>query len=101
MLYEVITIFTKAGIVLAQFFVALPFYIRSLRSAITAIPPSLPAAAALLRASEAYTFFRVILPLCREGMISGFRITSYNVCYTKLLRFSPTPQRRRAPTMWR
>jgi len=73
-------IFTKAGIVLAQFFVALPFYIRSLRSAITAIPPSLPAAAALLRASEAYTFFRVILPLCREGMISGFVM-----CWTRAL----------------
>lgn len=65
-------IFTKAGIVLAQFFVALPFYIRAVRSAITAIPPSIPAAAALLRASEGYTFFHVILPLSRDGLISGF-----------------------------
>ena len=73
-------IFTKAGIVLAQFFVALPFYIRAVRSAITAIPPSIPAAAALLRASEAYTFFRVILLLSREGMISGFVM-----CWTRAL----------------
>ena len=73
-------IFTKAGIVLAQFFVALPFYIRAVRSAITAIPPSIPAAAALLRASEAYTFFHVILPLSREGMISGFVM-----CWTRAL----------------
>ena len=65
-------IFTQAGIVLAQFFVALPFYIRAVRSAITAIPPAIPAAAALLRASEGYTFFHVILPLSREGLISGF-----------------------------
>jgi molybdate transport system permease protein len=65
-------IFTKAGIVLAQLFVALPFYIRAVRSAITAIPPSIPAAAALLRATEAYTFFHVILPLSREGIVSGF-----------------------------
>lgn len=73
-------IFTKTGIVLAQFFVALPFYIRAVRSAITAIPPSLPAAAALLRASEAYTFFHVILPLNREGIVSGFVL-----CWTRAL----------------
>jgi len=65
-------VFTKAGIVLAQFFVALPFYIRAVRSAIAAIPPAIPAAAALLRASEGYTFFHVILPLSREGLVSGF-----------------------------
>jgi molybdate transport system permease protein len=73
-------VFTKAGIVLAQFFVALPFYIRSVRTAIAAIPPSIPAAAALLRASEAYTFFRVILPLSREGVISGLVM-----CWTRAL----------------
>ena len=73
-------IFTKQGIVLAQLFVALPFYIRAVRSAITSIPPSLPAAAAVLRASEAYTFFHVILPLSREGMISGFVM-----CWTRAL----------------
>lgn len=73
-------VFTKAGIVMAQFFVALPFYIRAVRSAITAIPPSLPAAASLLRASEAYTFFHVILPLSREGMVSGFVM-----CWTRAL----------------
>ena len=73
-------IFTKSGIVLAQLFVALPFYIRAVRSAMIAIPPSLPAAAAVLRASEAYTFFHVILPLSREGMISGFVM-----CWTRAL----------------
>ncbi len=73
-------IFTQAGIVLAQLFVALPFYIRAVRSAITAIPPSIPAAAAVLRATEAYTFFHVILPLSREGMISGFVM-----CWTRAL----------------
>jgi len=73
-------IFTKPGIVLAQLFVALPFYIRAVRSAVAAIPPSIPAAAALLRATEAYTFFRVILPLSREGVISGFAM-----CWTRAL----------------
>jgi molybdate transport system permease protein len=73
-------IFTKAGIVMAQFFVALPFYIRSVRTAIAAIPPWLPAAAALLRAGEAYTFFRVILPLSREGIVSGLVM-----CWTRAL----------------
>jgi molybdate transport system permease protein len=73
-------IFTKGGVVLAQFFVALPFYIRAVRSAIAAIPPALPAAAALLRASEAYAFFHVILPLSREGIVSGFVM-----CWTRAL----------------
>ena len=73
-------IFTKGGIVLAQFFVALPFYIRAVRAAIAAIPPAIPAAAALLRASEAYAFFHVILPLSREGVISGFVM-----CWTRAL----------------
>jgi len=73
-------IFTKAGIVLAQVFVALPFYIRAVRSAIAAIPPSIPAAASLLRATEAYTFFHVILPLSREGLVSGFVM-----CWTRAL----------------
>lgn len=73
-------IFTQAGIVLAQFFVALPFYIRAVRSAIAAVPPAIPAAAALLRASEAYTFFHVILPLSRDGMFSGFVM-----CWTRAL----------------
>ena len=44
------------------------------------IPPSIPAAAAVLRASEAYTFFHVILPLSREGMVSGFVM-----CWTRAL----------------
>jgi molybdate transport system permease protein len=73
-------IFTKEGIVLAQLFVALPFYIRAVRSAMFAIPPSLPAAAAVLRASESYTFFHVILPLSREGVVSGFVM-----CWTRAL----------------
>jgi molybdate transport system permease protein len=76
----VTVIFTRTGIILAQFFVALPFYIRSARTAIAAIPPSIPAAAALLRAGEAYTFFHVILPLSREGIISGLVM-----CWTRAL----------------
>jgi molybdate transport system permease protein len=73
-------IFTRKGIVLAQLFVALPFYIRAACSAMRAIPPSLPAAASVLRATEAYTFFHVVLPLSREGIISGFVM-----CWTRAL----------------
>lgn len=73
-------IFTREGIVLAQLFVALPFYIRAVCSAMRSIPPSLPAAAAVLRATEAYAFFHVILPLSREGIISGFVM-----CWTRAL----------------
>jgi len=73
-------VFTPAGIVLAQYLVALPLLIRAARSAFSAIPAMLPAAAAVLRASEGYTFFHVMLPLSREGLTSGFIL-----CWTRAL----------------
>ncbi len=68
-------LFTPAGIVLAQFFVASPFFIKTARESIAAIPTNLLAASATLHASDFYTFRRVILPLSRKGASAGLAMT--------------------------
>jgi molybdate transport system permease protein len=68
-------LFTPYGIVLAQFFVASPFFIKTARESIAAIPSNLIAASATLNASDLYTFRRVILPLCRKGASAGLAMT--------------------------
>lgn len=68
-------LFTPYGIVLAQFFVASPFFIKTARESIASIPSNLLAASATLNASDLYTFRRVILPLCRKGASAGLAMT--------------------------
>jgi len=68
-------LFTPAGIVLAQFFVAAPFFIKTARESIASIPRNLLAASATLNASDFYTFHRVILPLCRKGACAGLAMS--------------------------
>lgn len=68
-------LFTPCGIILAQFFVAAPFFIKTTRESIAAIPPNLLAASATLHASPLYTFNHVILPLCRKGACAGLAMT--------------------------
>lgn len=55
---------------LAEF--SLPFMAFSLAAAIERIPPNLEEAATNLGASRAMTFVKVILPLSRPGLVSGF-----------------------------
>jgi molybdate transport system permease protein len=68
-------LFTPYGIVLAQFFVASPFFIKTVRESIASIPANLLAASATLNASNFYTFRRIILPLCRKGARAGLAMT--------------------------
>ncbi|PLY00418.1 MAG: molybdate ABC transporter permease subunit [Desulfuromonas sp.] len=68
-------LFTPGGIILAQFFVAAPFFIKTVRESIAAIPSNLLAASATLNASDFYTFRRVVLPLCRKGACAGMAMT--------------------------
>ena len=55
---------------LAEF--ALPFMVFSLSAAIERIPPNVEEAAANLGAGRLTTFVRVIVPLSRAGLLSGF-----------------------------
>ncbi|WP_041531330.1 ABC transporter permease [Syntrophotalea carbinolica] len=68
-------IFTKKGIVLAQLFVAAPFFIKTVRESIAAIPKNLLAASATLNASSMFTLVHLIFPLCKKGIWTGLVMT--------------------------
>jgi len=68
-------VFTPYGIVLAQFFVNMPFMFRILRSTFQGINPRYEYVAQTLGSTEAETFFRVTLPMSRNGLMAGAIIT--------------------------
>lgn len=63
--------FTPAAVVIAQIFVAAPFYIRAARSGFNRVEPTLEAAAADLGARPGTVFRTVTLPLARSGLAAG------------------------------
>jgi molybdate transport system permease protein len=67
--------FTMMAVVLAQMFVAGPFFVNAARSGFEAVEPRYLRAAATLRASPGYTFFRVLLPLSLPALLSGAAMT--------------------------
>ena len=67
--------FTTLGVVAAQVFMAAPFFIAPARAGFAGVDPRLLDAAATLRASEAFTFQRVVLPLARPALIAGIAMS--------------------------
>jgi len=67
--------FTTLAVVFAQMFVAGPFLINTARAGIEEVDAKYLRAAATLRASPAYTFLRVILPLSYPALIAGAAMT--------------------------
>src|SRR6476659_5203819 len=67
--------FTQSAVTLAVAYVASPLYIRQAIAAFEATDPNLAAASRTLGASQARTFFRVILPLARGGLIAGLALS--------------------------
>lgn len=63
------------GIIIAQFFVNLPYMIRITRSAFEAINPRYEHVARTLGCTEWGAFRQVTLPLARNGLIAGLVIT--------------------------
>jgi molybdate transport system permease protein len=63
--------FTTLGVVVAQTFMAMPFFVASARAGFDAVEPRYREVAATLRASEARTFFTVTLPLARSAVSAG------------------------------
>jgi molybdate transport system permease protein len=63
--------FTQAAVVLAVAFVASPLYVRQAIVAFEAVDPNLVAASRTLGAGPVKTFFRVVLPLARDGLVAG------------------------------
>ena len=63
--------FTTAAVVMAQMFVASPFFVNTARAGLEQLDRRYEAAAYTLRASPLYTFRRVVLPLIRPVLLSG------------------------------
>jgi len=67
--------FTTAAVVLAQLFVAAPYFIKTAAVAFAAITPDTREAAALDGASRWATFVHITLPLTRNALLSGSILT--------------------------
>ena len=67
--------FTTLGVIAAQVFMAAPFYIAPARAGFAGVDRRLIDAAATLRASEAFTFLRVVLPLARPALVAGMAMS--------------------------
>jgi molybdate transport system permease protein len=67
--------FTQAAVTVAVAYVASPLYVRQAIAAFEAVDPRLPAASRTLGAGPARTFFRVMLPLARAGLIAGLALS--------------------------
>ena len=67
--------FTQGAVTVAVAYVASPLYIRQAIAAFEATDPDLAAASRTLGASPLRTFFRVILPLARGGLIAGLALS--------------------------
>ncbi len=63
--------FTTAAVVLAQLFVAVPFYVRGAALGFRAVPRELEEAAAVDGATGWAAFRRITLPLAFPGLLSG------------------------------
>ena len=69
--WHIDVIFTPLGIVVAQFFVSAPFFIRAARESMAVIPRSAVEAASIFGASPWHVFTHVILPMSRNGIVAG------------------------------
>jgi len=67
--------FTTIAVVVAQIFVASPFYIRQARTSFESVDTVFENAARTLGASEFYAFWHVTLPIALNGLISGAIMT--------------------------
>jgi molybdate transport system permease protein len=67
--------FTTAAVILAQAFVAGPFFINAARAGFESVDPQYLRAAATLRAAPLYAFTRVVLPLSVPALLAGAAMT--------------------------
>ena len=63
--------FSFQGLVLGSFLYSLPFAVQPIQTAFSSVDKKLLEASWSLGRSNIYTFFRVILPLSRHGIITG------------------------------
>lgn len=63
--------FTLLAVILAQVFMAVPFFIGPVRAGFATVEPRVREVAGTLGASERYAFWRVMLPLSAPSVIAG------------------------------
>jgi molybdate transport system permease protein len=63
--------FTSAAVVLAELFVAAPFYVRAAQSAFASVDPELEMVARTLGVSDWMTFWRVTVPVAFSSLLGG------------------------------
>jgi sulfate/thiosulfate transport system permease protein len=66
--------YTRLGLVLALVFIGLPFVVRTVQPVLEDLEPELEEAAAVLGASRAQAFRRVILPALLPAALTGFAL---------------------------
>jgi sulfate transport system permease protein len=67
-------VFSPTGITIALVFIGLPFVVRTVQPVLEQLEPEVEEAAAVLGATRAQTFMRVILPAIAPAMITGFAL---------------------------
>lgn len=67
--------FTVAAVVIAEAFVAAPFYVRSAKAGFGAVDRKLEQTSALLGVSDLNTFLRITLPLAAPSLFGGLLMT--------------------------
>ena len=67
--------FTTVAVIMAQSFVAAPFFINSTKAGLEQLDRRYEMAAYTLRASPFYAFRRVVLPLIRPALLSGIGLS--------------------------
>lgn len=67
--------FTTAAVVIAQTFIAAPFFVNSTKAGLQQLDRRYELAAYTLRASPLYAFWHVVLPLIRPALLSGIGLT--------------------------
>lgn len=68
-------VYTQLGIIVAQWFVNLPYLIRVMRSSFAMISPRYEHIARTLGCTDFQAFWHITLPMARAGLISGLVIT--------------------------
>lgn len=68
-------VFTPLGIIMAQFFVNLPYMLRVTRSTFLSVNPRYEHVAKTLGCTDAQAFWRVTLPMAWNGLLAGAVIT--------------------------
>ena len=66
--------FTPLGVIVALTFIGLPFVVRSVQPVLHDIDPEVEEAAASLGASRWQVFRKVIFPLARPALLTGFAL---------------------------